>query len=69
MKSRSQRNMRHTSKLNTTKVVRNDRLGKTKRISSNPSENILSDKSKGKMYKSINIKGQQLYVKLSTKKD
>ena len=69
MRDKAQRKINHVAKLKTGGVIRNEALGKTKRMSTSSSERILSDKSKGKMYKSINIQGQQLYVKLSTKKD
>ena len=69
MRDRAQRRIRHVAKMKTGGVIRNEKLGKTRRVSSSSSERILADKKSNSMYKSINIEGQQLYVKLSTKKD
>ena len=69
MRDKAQRRIRHVAKMKTGGVIRSEKLGQTMRVSGSSSERILADKNNNSMYKSINIEGQQLYVKLSTKKD
>ena len=69
MRDIKERRIRHVANLKAGGSIRNDNLGRSRRSRGSAREKILKDKSSGSIYKSINIEGQRLYVKLSTKKD
>ena len=68
MRKKSDRRVRHTAELKSTAIA-NDALNQRTKVAGGLTERIKKDKTKGHIYKSINVEGQKLYVKLSTKKE